>query len=127
MSLRGRASLGGGSANDDDDDDDDFYRGKNGGAAEQQRLLVREQDDSISQLADTVKRVQGMAIRVNEELGSQNKLIDEIDEDVSRTDAGIKSMHTRLRHLANDGDRGKYCLIVVLLIVLGILVLMVLS
>ena len=68
-----------------------------------------------------------MAVRVNEELAEQNKLISEIDDDVSRTDAGLKTLHGRLRNLANDSDRGKYCLILVLLLVLGWLTLMVLS
>ena len=36
-------------------------------------------------------------------------------------------MHSKLRNLANDSDRGKYCLIVVLLIVLAILTMAVLS
>ena len=125
--LRGRATLGGSANNDDDDDDDDFYAGSSKGAAEQQRLLVREQDDTIGNLAKTVERVQGMAIRVNEELASQNKLIDEIDGEVVKTDSRMKMLNTKLRHIANDSDRGKYCLICVLLGVLGVLVLLVLS
>ena len=125
MALRGRASLGNGAPNDDDDDD--FYAGSSGGAAEQQRLLVREQDETIGQLHRTVERVQGMAIRVNEEISSQNKLLGEIDDEVERTDRGLKSLHHRLRNLANDNDRGKYCLIVLLLCLLGFLVMLVLS
>ena len=85
------------------------------GGAEQQRLLCREQDETISQLSRTVERVQGMAVRVNDELREQHKLIGEIDDDVERTDSRLKSLHGKLRHLANDSDRGKYCLIVVLL------------
>ena len=88
---------------------------------------MREQDDTIGQLHKTVERVQGMAVRVNEEITSQNRLLSDIDEDVERTDVRLKSLHNRLRNLANDSDRGKYCLIVVLLAVLGILVLLVLS
>ena len=108
------------------DDDDDFYCGSNG-AAEQQRLLVREQDDTIGALGKTVERVHGMATMVNEELASQNRLISEIDEDVEKTDSRLRMMHSKLRNLANDSDRGKYCLIVVLLIVLAILTMAVLS
>ena len=54
---------------DSDDDDDDFYSGS-GGAEEQKRLLVREQDENIGMLAQSVSRVQDMAIRVNEEITS---------------------------------------------------------
>ena len=71
--------------------------------------------------------VHGMATMVNEELASQNRLISEIDEDVEKTDSRLRMMHSKLRNLANDSDRGKYCLIVVLLIVLAILTMAVLS
>ena len=108
------------------DDVDDFYCGSIG-AAEQQRRLVREQDDTIGALGKTVERVHGMATMVNEELASQNRLISEIDEDVEKTDSRLRRMHSKLRNLANDSDRGKYCLIVVLLIVLAILTMAVLS
>lgn len=116
---RGSAAFG------DDDDDDDFYSGRGGG--ETQKLLVREQDDTIRGLATSVERVQGMALRVNEELSLQNRLIEEIDEDVERTDSRMKGLHTQLRRLANDSDRGKYCMILVLLVLLVVLVVLVIS
>ena len=108
------------------DDDDDFYSGS-GAAAEQQRLLVREQDDTIRQLGSSVERVQNMALRVNEELAEQNRMIDDLDEEVERTDSRMKGLHTTLRRLSNDSDRGKYCIILVLLLVLAVLTFMVLS
>lgn len=110
----------------DDDDDDDFYNTSQG-VAEQQRLLVREQDDTIGMLGESVQRVQHMALRVNEELATQNRMIDDIDDQVEKTDQGIRSLHTKLRKISNDTDRGKYCLIAVLLVLLLILTLMVLA
>lgn len=107
------------------DDSDDFY--VRGSVAETQRLLVQEQDDTIRGLAASVQRVQGMALLVNEELAAQNRLLEDIDEDVDRTDSKIKSLHGRLARLANDRDSGKYCVIVCLLVVLGILILLVLE
>ena len=109
-----------------DDDDDDFYSGARG-SSETQSLLVKEQDDTIRSLANSVSRVQDMALRVNEELASQNKLIGEIDEEVDKTDTRLRSMNSRLRKLAQDKDSGKYCVIFILLIVLAILTMLVLS
>ena len=123
MSLR----AGGGAARPfDDDDDDDFYAGA-GAHSETQRLLVREQDDTIKSLASSVSRVQDMAVRVNEELRSQNMIIGEIDEEVEKTDSRMRQLNSTLRNLANDQDRGKYCVILILLIVLAILTMLVLS
>ena len=110
-----------------DDDDDDFYQGRNLSGQEQQRLLVREQDDTIKNLAKSVELRHGLARRVNDELASQNHLLEEMDEDVENTNYRLKGLNTQLRKLANDGDRGKYCLILVLLIVLGVLIMLVLS
>ena len=125
MALRsgGRAAA----TLEDDDDDDDFYSGSRHTAAEQQRLLVREQDNTIKSLASSVERVHGLARVVNDELSSQNHLLEEMDVEVEKTDSRLKGLNTQLRKLANDSDRGKYCLIVFLLIVLAILTLMVLS
>lgn len=114
MSLRGRHPF---------DEEDDFY----GKGAETQKLLIKEQDDTIRGLAASVQRVQGMAQMVNEELAAQNRLIEDIDEDVERTDSKMKSVHQRLALLANDRDSGKYCVILCLLIVLVILIFLVLE
>ncbi len=110
----------------DEEDEESFYS-LGGGASETQRLLVREQDSTIRSLASSVDRVQGMALRVNEELSSQNRLIEEIDEDVEKTDSRLRALQTQLFRLANDSDRGKYCVILILLIVLGVLTMMVLA
>ena len=108
-----------------DDDDDDFY-GK-GGTAETQKLLMRDQDDTIRGLAASVQRVQGMALMVNEELASQNRLIEDIDGEVDRTDSRLKGLQGKLKQLANDKNSGQYCVIFVLLIVLAFLVFQVLG
>ncbi|KAL1528700.1 hypothetical protein AB1Y20_010034 [Prymnesium parvum] len=116
MSLRG--------ARVHDDDDDDFY---GVGSTETQKLLLKEQDATIRGLAASVQRVQGMALLVNEELSAQNRLIDDIDENVDRTDSKMKGLHRKLTLLANDRDSGKYCVIACLLIVLAILIFLVLG
>ena len=110
-----------------DDDDDSFYSRPGAVAAETQSLLVAEQDETIRSLASSVTRVQDMALRVNEELASQNRLIGQIDDEVEKTDNSMRSMNSRLRKLAHDKDRGKYCVIVLLIVVLVILTMMVLS
>ena len=115
----------GGRRDEDDDDDDDFYSAK--GGSEKQALLMKQQDSTISMLASSVERVQGMARMVNEELAAQNTMIEEIDEEVDRTDSKIKSLQGKLKLLANNSDRGKYCVILLLLGLLAVLLWMVLE
>ena len=87
-------------------DDDDFYTRE----SETQRLLVRDQahrseisaaprlhlgrdlgcistasraqDTTLRHLSSSVDRVQGIAIRVNEEIRDQNRMLDDIDDQV---------------------------------------------
>ena len=109
-----------------EDDDDDFYH-SSAGASETQRLLVREQDETIASLSTSVDRVQTMAIRVNEELASQNRILGELDDDVEKTDSRMRMLNSRLRNLSQDPNRGQYCVICILLVVLFILTMLVLS
>ena len=106
-----------------EDDSDDFYA-KNG---ETQKLLLRDQDDTLKGLASAVDRVQSMAKQVNQELSDQNRMLDVIDDEVDRTESKMASVHKSLKMLANDTDRGKYCVICLLIVLLVWLVMMVLD
>ena len=75
----------------------------------------------------SVERVHGMASRVNEEIVSQNRLVDQIDEDVGKTNSRLGSLQAQLRKLSRDSDSGKYCVILLLLGLLAFLILLVLS
>lgn len=112
----------GGRPNEEDEHDDFYSR-----SGETQKLLLREQDDTLKQLANSVDRVQSMAIRVNDELADQNRLLTDIDDEVDRTESKLASVHKSLKMLANDSDRGKYCVILLLMGLLVWLIMMVLE
>ena len=103
--------------------DDDFYSRE----SETQRLLVRDQDSTLRHLSSSVDRVQGIAIRVNEEIRDQNRMLDDIDDELDKTAGRLAGMHAQLRRIANDKDRGKYCVIFCLLVLLVVLISMVLE
>ena len=105
------------------EEDDDFYAR----SGETQKLLLRDQDETLKSLANSVDRVQSMALRVNEELADQNKILVDIDNEVDRTGGKLASVHSSLKKLANDTDRGKYCVICLLIGLLVWLIMMVLE
>ena len=110
--MRGRAGS----------DDEDFY------AHENQRLLQHEEDNTLHDLGSTVLRVHNMARQVNDEIHTQNHLIDEVDDMVDKTDIKMSSLRAKLKRLASDNtNRGKYCVILALLVLLWVLVGMVLE
>lgn len=106
----------------DPDDDDDHH------SSETQSLLAKQrQDDRMNQLEASVDRVSGIATLVNEELRDQNRMIDDIDSEVDRTSSKLAGLQTQLRRISNDKDKGKYCVILCLLVLLFILISMVLN
>ena len=107
----------------DPDDDDDFYSRE----SETQSLLSKQQDAQLHHLEASVDRVSGMAHRVNEELRDQNRMIDDIDEEVDRTSGKLAGLQTQLRRISNEKDKGKYCVILCLVVLLFILVSMILN
>ena len=110
-------------AQNDEEDPDDYYA-KN---SETQKLLMRDQDDTLKMLGSAVDRVQSMARQVNQELSDQNQMLDTIDDEVDKTESKLASVHKSLKMLANDTDRGKYCVICLLIVLLVWLVMMVLD
>ena len=110
-------------AQNDEEDPDDYYA-KN---SETQKLLMRDQDDTLKMLGSAVDRVQSMARQVNQELSDQNQMLDTIDDEVDKTESKLASVHKSLKMLANDTERGKYCVICLLIVLLVWLVMMVLD
>ena len=108
----------------DPDDDDDYLYNKE---SETQSLLVKQQDEQLQHLARSVDRVSGMATHINQELRDQNRLIDDIDDEVDKTGGKLASLQTQLRRISNDKDKGKYCVILCLVILLFIRISMVLN
>ena len=51
-------------------------------ASRAQRVGARAQDTTLRHLSSSVDRVQGIAIRVNEEIRDQNRMLDDIDDQV---------------------------------------------
>ncbi|PWA73031.1 syntaxin of plants 52 [Artemisia annua] len=63
----------------------------NSGVVGLQRQIMREQDEGLEQLEETVLSTKHIALAVNEELGLHTRLIDDLDEHVEVTDSRLKS------------------------------------
>lgn len=90
------------------------------GLGEQQELL-EEQDETLKALRGGIDRVGQMAVTINKELDHHNQIIRDIDEHIDRTETTLSAMQRKLSALAGDSDRGKYCTICVLTVVLVML------
>ncbi|KAL3911257.1 MAG: hypothetical protein SGILL_007351 [Bacillariaceae sp.] len=69
----------------------------------QTSLLMQEQDETLDELGDAVVRVGEMAGTIGEEIGQQNKMLDELDQDMTNAEEELglvmgklaKFMHTK--------------------------------
>ncbi|KAH0671506.1 hypothetical protein KY290_026232 [Solanum tuberosum] len=63
-----------------------------------QRQIMKEQDEGLESLEETVMSTKHIALAVNEELGLQTRLIDDLDEHVDVTDSRLQESQV-CRHL----------------------------
>lgn len=87
-----------------------------------QRQVMKEQDEGLEKLEETVISTKHIALAVNEELDLHTRLIDNLDEHVDVTDSRLQRVQKRLAILNKRTKGGCSCLCL-LLSVIGIVVL----
>jgi syntaxin 6 len=100
-----------------EDDGDNFYMSE----GEKQQLLLQEQDETLSALKGGINRMGHLALSINEELDSQNRMIEGIDDHIDKTESSLGGLQKKLKALAADSDSGKYCTVCFLTVVLVVL------
>ncbi|KAK7288480.1 hypothetical protein RIF29_01940 [Crotalaria pallida] len=96
----------------------------NSGLVGLQRQIMKEQDEGLEKLEETVISTKHIALAVNEELDLHTRLIDDLDEHVDVTDSRLRRVQKNLAVLNKRTKGGCSCLCM-LLSVVGIVVLVV--
>ncbi|CAH9063871.1 unnamed protein product [Cuscuta epithymum] len=94
----------------------------NSGIVGLQRQVMKEQDEGLEKLEETVISTKHIALAVNEELSLQTRLIDNLDQHVDITDSRLQRVQKRLAIL-NKRTKGGCSCMCMLLSVIGIVVL----
>ncbi|KAL6999194.1 Syntaxin-51 [Sarracenia purpurea var. burkii] len=89
-----------------------------------QRQVMKEQDEGLEKLEETVISTKHIALAVNEELDLHTRLIDNLDQHVDVTDSRLQRVQRNLAILNKRTKGGCSCLCL-LLSVVGIVVLVV--
>ncbi|KAK9938676.1 hypothetical protein M0R45_015399 [Rubus argutus] len=84
-----------------------------------QRQVMKEQDEGLEKLEETVVSTKHIALAVNEELTLHTRLIDDLDEHVDVTDSRLRRVQKNLAALNKRTNGGCSCMCM-LLAVLGI-------
>lgn len=93
------------------------------GQAQQQSLIKREQDVALGTLSTSLARVGQMATAINDELKSQDKIMDDIGQDMDKAqtkmDAAIQGVEKLLK-TKNRSQMFTICILLVVFVILGI-------
>jgi len=97
---------------------------------EQTQTLLRQQDESLDDLHRGIKRVKELGNVMRDELAEQAVILEDLEQDVERTDTSMQMMQKKLGSLVEQtkaSDKAMYSIIGCLLVLLGVLTFMVLS
>ncbi|KAJ3678337.1 hypothetical protein LUZ60_002140 [Juncus effusus] len=82
-----------------------------------QRQIIREQDEGLDRLEETVHSTKHIALAVNEELSLHTRLIDSLDQHVEETDSRLQRVQKRLAILNKRNKAGCSCMCLLLSVV----------
>jgi syntaxin 6 len=89
-------------------------------------LLMQEQDETLDELAGAVTRVGSMAEGIHEELGQQNKMLTEMDEDLTNVEEELGLVMGKLAKFLKTKDSWQLGTIVSLFVTMIVLLMLVL-
>ncbi|XP_030542900.1 syntaxin-51-like [Rhodamnia argentea] len=89
-----------------------------------QRQIMREQDEGLEKLEETVVSTKHIALAVNEELDLHTRLIDNLDQHVDVTDSRLRRVQKNLAILNKRTKGGCTCMCMILSVI-GIVILVV--
>ena len=97
---------------------------------QEQKSLLKEQDAELEQLGLGVKRVKALAGVMKDEIDEQVVMLENLEDDVDKTDSNMQSMQKKLKTLVDDtknSDKALWSIIGCLLLLLALLTFMALS
>jgi syntaxin 6 len=87
-------------------------------------LLMQHQDDTLDELDAAVTRVGNIAEHIHDEIGQQNKMLDEMDDDLANAEEELGLVMGKLGKFLHTKDRGQLCTIVWLMCTVVVLFLL---
>ena len=101
------------STNDDDNGDDFIMR-----QVKQQKAMMNQQDRDLDVLGDAVGRIGLIAQELGGEITAQNKMIDELDEDMDQAQGNIDLVTAKTKDLIKKSGGCQWFALIVCLVVI---------
>jgi len=87
------------------------------GIMSMQRQMMRTQDEALDQVEKTVKSTKHIALAINDELGLQTRLLDELEEEVDVHQSRLQATTAKVKQLMRQTSHWKGGLCIFVLIV----------
>lgn len=71
----------------------------------QSSLLMQEQDETLDELGEAVTRVGEMAGQINEEIGHQNRMLEDLDQDMTNAEEELGVVMGKMAKFIGTKDR----------------------
>lgn len=84
---------------------------------QQQKTIIRQQDESLNKMSNSLDRLQTMANEIDTELEAQNVIINDIDNKVDEVQGKMNQAIKGVETLLKTKDRCQLCTIAVLVII----------
>mmetsp|Transcript_54027 Transcript_54027/g.80231 ORF Transcript_54027/g.80231 Transcript_54027/m.80231 type:complete len:132 (+) Transcript_54027:79-474(+) len=108
--------LNDGFSDSSDSDEDDFIQNE----IRSQRQQLKEQDEGLEMLSQSAQRLGELSLNIHEELGQQNIMLDEMEQDLDKTSNNLDAVTNRTKELIKRSGGKKYFLIIVALTLVAI-------
>lgn len=111
------------SDSDSDSEEDDFIQNQ----IKSQQTQMRKQDEGLEMLSQSAERLGKLSLNINEELNSQNKMLDDMENDLDKATTNLNFVTFKTRELIKkSGGKKNFLIIVSLTLVVIFLIMLIL-
>lgn len=86
-----------------------------------QKQMFQEQDKGLEMLSQSAERLGQMSLTINEELGFQNKMLDEMDSGLEEAQDNLDFVTKKTKELVEKAGGTKNCMIILVLSVIALI------
>ena len=97
--------------------DDEKFRQS---SRQRQELMMKEQDQGLEMLSQSAIRLGDLSMAISEELGQQNKWLDEMDKDLDEEEENLDFVTRKTKEFIKESGGTKNCIVIVTLAVIAI-------
>ncbi|VEU37724.1 unnamed protein product [Pseudo-nitzschia multistriata] len=91
----------------------------------QSSMLIQEQDETLDELGEAVTRVGELAEHIGEEIGHQNRMLDDLDQDMTNAEEELGLVMGKMAKFMGTKDRWQLRTILILTLIMIVLLFLV--